>query len=98
MLTITEEAAGRGSLGKVMAGRELHKSGPQGQGRRVVAVVGWGGSTLFQDLLLSLFIIVGVSARRSNLQLTEQKSRGEPPPYPRPRTRAMSAAAATAAA
>lgn len=33
MLTITEEAAGRGSLGKVTAGRELHKSGPQGQGR-----------------------------------------------------------------
>lgn len=61
MLTITEEAAGRGSLGKVTAGRELHMSGPQGQGR---------GGTLFQDLLLSLFIIVEVSARRSNLQLT----------------------------
>jgi len=61
MLTITEEAAGRGSLGKVTAGRELHKSGPQGQGR---------GGTLFQDPLLSLFIIVEVSARRSNLQLT----------------------------
>lgn len=34
MLTKTEEAAGRGSLGKVTAGRVLHKSGPQGQGRR----------------------------------------------------------------
>ena len=61
MLTITEEEAGRGSLGKVTAGRELHKSGPQGQGR---------GGTLFQDLLLSLFIIVEVSATRSSLQLT----------------------------
>lgn len=61
MLTITEEAAGRGSLGKVTAGREVHKSGPQGQGR---------GGTLFQDLLLSLFIIVEGSATRSTLQLT----------------------------
>ena len=65
MLTITEEAAGRGSLGKVTAGRELHKSGPQGQGRR-----GGAGDTLFQDRLLSLFIIVEVSTRRRNLQLT----------------------------
>jgi len=61
MLTITEEAEGRGSLGKVTAGRKLHKSGPQEQGR---------GGTLFQDLLRSLFIIVEVSARRGSLQLT----------------------------
>lgn len=40
MLTKTEEAAGRGSLGKVTAGRELHKSGPQG---RWVGGVGSGG-------------------------------------------------------
>lgn len=78
VLTITEEAAGRGSLGKVTAGRELHKSGPQGQGR---------GGTLFQDLLLSLFIIVQVSARRNNLQLTAHISGNgqklsEPPPAP----------------
>lgn len=78
MLTITEEAAGRGSLGKVTAGRELHKSGPQGQGR---------GGTLFQDRLLSLFIIVEVSARRGNLQLTacigaNGWKLSKPPPHP----------------
>lgn len=61
MLTITEEAAGRGSPGKVTAGRELHKSGPQGQGR---------GGTLFQAMQHSLFIIEELSARGGNLQLT----------------------------
>lgn len=81
MLTITEEAAGRGSLGKVTAGRELHKSGPQGQGR---------GGTLFQDLVLSLFIIAEVSARRGNLQLTTRmgtnwhKPSDTPSPHPAP--------------
>lgn len=38
MLTITEEAEGRRSLGKVTAGRELHISGPQNKG--------WGGYSI----------------------------------------------------
>ncbi|KAJ7986846.1 hypothetical protein DPEC_G00332640 [Dallia pectoralis] len=58
MLTRTEEAGREGSVGKVTAGRELHRHGPQSR-----------GGQLFQDQPLSLFIIVSsLPARHTNLQ------------------------------
>lgn len=60
MLTITEEAAGRGSLGKVTAGRELHKSGPQGQGRRG----GTGGYSISGSAALIIYHRRSLGARK----------------------------------
>lgn len=52
MLTITEEAEGRGSLGKVTAGRELHKHGPQKHGRGGHSISGYAALIIYHSISL----------------------------------------------
>lgn len=84
MLTKTEEAAGRGSLGKVTAGRELHKSGPQGRG-------GWGlvGGLLYFRICCSHYLSQYKSQQEGTTYnwlhtLVETGGLAKPPPNPQP--------------
>lgn len=87
MLTITEEAAGRGSLGKVSAGRELHKRGPQGPGRRG----GTGGCSILGSTALIIYHSRSLGTRKQPTidcrhwwKQAEAERTPPTPPHPQP--------------
>ena len=95
MLTITEEAAGRGSLGKVSAGRELHKHGPQGPGRRA----GTGGYSISGSAALIIYHSRSLDVRKQPTidcrhwwKPAEAEQTPLTPPHPQPPTPVMQAA------
>lgn len=95
MLTITEEAAGRGWLGKVLAGRQLHKRGPQGPGRRG----GTGGYSISGSAALIIYHSRSLCARKQPTidcrhwwKQAEAEQTPLTPPHPQPPTRVMQAA------
>lgn len=77
MLTITEEAEGRGSLGKVTAGLELCESGPQGQGRKEVEAE---GATTISASAAALIIYHSSSSYKQRKPAIDYT---QPPPHPR---------------
>lgn len=82
MLTITEEAAGRGSLGKVTAGRELHKSGPQGQGRGGYSISGSGALIIYHSRSLGKKRQPTIDYTHGN-KLAQTERHPKPPPRPK---------------